>query len=33
MEDLILNDINEEVMSDLEKEFIYEECLFDDLMI
>lgn len=31
MEDLIINDINEEFMTELEKETVYEECLFDDL--
>lgn len=32
MEDLIINDINEEFMTELEKETVYEECLFDDLL-
>lgn len=30
-EDLVLNDINEEYMTDLEKETIYEEYLFDEM--
>lgn len=30
-EDLILNDINEEYMTDLEKETIYNECIYEDL--
>lgn len=29
MEDLILNDIAEEVMTELEKETVYEECIFE----
>lgn len=29
MDDLILNDINEELLTELEKEIIYNECLFE----
>lgn len=31
LEDLILNDINEEYMTDLEKEIVYNECLFEEV--
>ena len=30
-EDLILNDIDEEVMTDLEKETLYDEYLYEDM--
>lgn len=30
MEDLLLNDIDPEYMTELEKETIYNECLFED---
>lgn len=30
-EDLILNDIDEEAMTELEKETVYEECLYDEM--
>lgn len=32
MEDLIINDTNEELMTDLEKETVYEEYLFEDIL-
>lgn len=32
MEDLILYDIDEEYMTDLEKETVYDECLFEEVM-
>ena len=30
-EDLIIDDIDEDSMTELEKETVYEECLFDDM--
>lgn len=31
-EALLLNDINEEIMTELEKETIYQECMFDEVL-
>lgn len=32
MEDLIINDISEDLMTDLERETVYEECFFDEVL-
>lgn len=32
MEDLIIYDIDEDAMTELEKETAYEECLFDEML-